>query len=145
MTNTTLAWSAIKMRDDDEKAQADQQAELGYQYNERLDDIKALKKAAFQADAKIERQRVLIDEQQAMIEKEYKRFDAQQQTLKKVLDLLVSADKKKSRLLEIAKSLLEWVDAVPADTVLPAMPGMDRDWVDTVIETEGEKDGTEND
>ena len=30
---------------------------------------------------------------------------------------------------------LDWVDAVPAETPLPAMPGFDRDWVDEVIGT----------
>lgn len=32
-------------------------------------------------------------------------------------------------LLEALEAALEWIDAVPADTVLPAMPGFDRDWV----------------
>jgi hypothetical protein len=29
---------------------------------------------------------------------------------------------------------LEWIDAVPKDTVLPAMPGFDRDWVNRLLE-----------
>jgi hypothetical protein len=28
----------------------------------------------------------------------------------------------------------EWIDAVPSDTVLPTMPGFDRDWADSVID-----------
>jgi hypothetical protein len=30
-------------------------------------------------------------------------------------------------------ALLAWVDAVPADTPLPPMPGIDRDWVNEVV------------
>lgn len=37
-------------------------------------------------------------------------------------------------LLEVAEALLEWIDSVPEDTVLPTMPGCDREWVDSVIE-----------
>jgi hypothetical protein len=41
------------------------------------------------------------------------------------------------KLLEEALALtLEWIDAVPDDTPLPAMPGFDRDWVDAVVEAE---------
>ena len=36
-------------------------------------------------------------------------------------------------LAEVATALLEWIDAVPEDTVLPSMPGVDRDWVDSVL------------
>ena len=36
--------------------------------------------------------------------------------------------------LDIAKAYREWVDAVPKDIVLPAMPGHDRDWSDKVID-----------
>lgn len=36
-------------------------------------------------------------------------------------------------LRSVATALLEWIDAVPKDTVLPAMPGIDRDWVEKVI------------
>ncbi|MBQ5183510.1 hypothetical protein B5M10_18625 [Pluralibacter gergoviae] len=31
------------------------------------------------------------------------------------------------------KAALEWIDAVPSDTVLPAMPGFDRDEVNELI------------
>jgi hypothetical protein len=34
--------------------------------------------------------------------------------------------------LEAHQAMREWIDAVPDDTVLPAMPGCDRDWLDTV-------------
>lgn len=36
-------------------------------------------------------------------------------------------------LLEVTKSALEWIDAVPSATELPAMPGFDRDWANSVI------------
>ena len=38
-------------------------------------------------------------------------------------------------LLEALKASLEWVDAVPKETALPAMPGFDRDWVNGIIAT----------
>jgi len=34
--------------------------------------------------------------------------------------------------LEAHQAMREWIDAVPDDTVLPTMPGCDRDWLDTV-------------
>jgi hypothetical protein len=34
--------------------------------------------------------------------------------------------------LEAHQAMREWIDAVPDDTMLPAMPGCDRDWLDTV-------------
>ena len=37
--------------------------------------------------------------------------------------------------LEAHQAMREWIDAVPDDTVLPAMPGCDRDWIDTVEAT----------
>ena len=40
-------------------------------------------------------------------------------------------------LLEALKAALEWIDAVPADTSLPAMPGFDRDEVNALIENAG--------
>lgn len=38
-------------------------------------------------------------------------------------------------LLNVAKSALEWIDAVPSKVVadLPTMPGFSRDWADEVI------------
>jgi len=36
-------------------------------------------------------------------------------------------------LLEALECALEWIDAVPRETVLPAMPGFDRDWVDEIV------------
>jgi len=41
--------------------------------------------------------------------------------------------KKSLELSDVAIALLEWIDAVPGDVVLPAMPGIDRDWIDNVI------------
>jgi hypothetical protein len=36
-------------------------------------------------------------------------------------------------LLEALRWTLEWIDAVPSDTVLPAMPGFDRDEVNRIL------------
>lgn len=36
-------------------------------------------------------------------------------------------------LLEALQMALEWIDAVPSDTVLPTMPGFDRDEVNNLI------------
>lgn len=48
--------------------------------------------------------------------------------------------KSKEELIRIAvdfadatESLLEWVDAVPDEVQLPAMPGVSRDWVEQVL------------
>ena len=38
-----------------------------------------------------------------------------------------------NNLREVAEAMREWIDAVPNDTVLPAMPGFDRDWADNII------------
>lgn len=37
------------------------------------------------------------------------------------------------QLLSALVAALEWIDAVPSDTVLPAMPGFDRDEVNELI------------
>ncbi|MGP9633737.1 hypothetical protein ACT3R7_11790 [Halomonas sp. AOP43-A1-21] len=37
------------------------------------------------------------------------------------------------RLLELAQAQQEWIDAVPQDTTLPAMPGYSRDCADTIV------------
>ncbi len=44
-------------------------------------------------------------------------------------DLVIAAPE----LLEALQMALEWIDAVPSDTRLPAMPGFDRDEVNNVI------------
>jgi hypothetical protein len=36
-------------------------------------------------------------------------------------------------LVALAEACLEWIDAVPKNTVLPAMPGFDRDWGNQVL------------
>ncbi|HHA1934041.1 TPA: hypothetical protein ACOEP6_002487 [Enterobacter ludwigii] len=36
-------------------------------------------------------------------------------------------------LLEALQAAMDYIDAIPRDIVLPAMPGFDRDWVDGVI------------
>ena len=38
-----------------------------------------------------------------------------------------------AELLEVIDYLLEWIDAVPQATQLPAMPGIDRDYVNDLI------------
>lgn len=37
-------------------------------------------------------------------------------------------------LAKVAEALREYIDAIPKEIELPAMPGMDRDWVDSVID-----------
>lgn len=34
---------------------------------------------------------------------------------------------------DAARALLEWIDSVPENVQLPVMPGIDRDWVDSII------------
>ena len=46
-----------------------------------------------------------------------------------------------AELRAVARAMLEWIDAVPKDTVLPAMPGFDRDWADMVIDDQWTKEG----
>ncbi|WP_262858698.1 hypothetical protein [Morganella morganii] len=43
---------------------------------------------------------------------------------------------KDKELLKVAVALREYIDALPLDVVstLPVMPGVDRDWVDEVID-----------
>lgn len=41
--------------------------------------------------------------------------------------------KTNEQLLSALVAALEWIDAVPSDTVLPAMPGFDRDEVNDLI------------
>lgn len=36
-------------------------------------------------------------------------------------------------LLKLSEMALEWIDAVPDDAQLPAMPGFDRDWADEIV------------
>ena len=52
-------------------------------------------------------------------------------------DLLADAaayyENRAKDLESVARAMREWIDAVPSTTVLPAMPGFDRDWVDSVI------------
>jgi len=37
---------------------------------------------------------------------------------------------------EVARAALDWIDTVPSETVLPAMPGFDRDWAEEVLSKE---------
>ena len=36
-------------------------------------------------------------------------------------------------MLELLDCAFEWIDAVPDETPLPAMPGFDRDWADDLM------------
>lgn len=38
------------------------------------------------------------------------------------------------QLEQVCRAMRNWIDAVPKDTVLPAMPGFDRDWADNIID-----------
>lgn len=42
--------------------------------------------------------------------------------------------KTEQELLWSLKAALEWIDAVPENIQLPAMPGFDRDWVESLID-----------
>ena len=44
--------------------------------------------------------------------------------------------KRLRELLELAKAQQEWIDAVPEETILPAMPGYDRDLADRILATD---------
>ena len=37
-------------------------------------------------------------------------------------------------LIRITLMMRDWIDAVPQDTELPAMPGFDRDWANSIID-----------
>ena len=41
--------------------------------------------------------------------------------------------KRYAELKEVAVAVREWIDAVPEETVLPTMPGYDRDWADKIL------------
>jgi hypothetical protein len=36
--------------------------------------------------------------------------------------------------IEVIETMKGWIDSVPKDTILPVMPGFDRDWVDSVLQ-----------
>lgn len=44
-------------------------------------------------------------------------------------------EKQQQDLLAVVNAMRTWIDAVPNDVVLPAMPGFDRDWMDSVIQS----------
>ncbi|WP_415912233.1 hypothetical protein [Neptuniibacter sp. QD37_11] len=50
-----------------------------------------------------------------------------------VAELELTDAAKVKLLLEVNQMQQEWIDAVPSDTVLPAMPGFDRDYVDATL------------
>jgi hypothetical protein len=43
-------------------------------------------------------------------------------------------NKRYSELKEVALAMIEWIDAVPDDVQLPAMPGFDRDWAEEILD-----------
>jgi len=53
-------------------------------------------------------------------------------------DLLADAatyyETRAKELEAVARAMREWIDAIPKETQLPAMPGFDRDWADDVID-----------
>lgn len=42
--------------------------------------------------------------------------------------------KTEQELLWALKAALDWIDSIPDDIKLPAMPGFDRDWVESLID-----------
>ena len=40
-----------------------------------------------------------------------------------------------NELLKVTLAMREYIDALPDDIVLPAMPGFDRDWADASVDT----------
>lgn len=50
----------------------------------------------------------------------------------------------KTELREALQWALEYIDAIPADAVLPAMPGFDRDYVDGLIQAAKAEEEAEN-
>lgn len=44
-------------------------------------------------------------------------------------------------LLEALELALEYIDAIPKDIVLPAMPGFDRDYVDELVQAAKDSQG----
>lgn len=56
-----------------------------------------------------------------------------------VADHIERLEREKVKLREALHATLEWIDAVPSDTVLPTMPGFDRDWMNGLLEAQKEK------
>ncbi len=40
---------------------------------------------------------------------------------------------RRDKLIDVAKSMREWIDSIPLETALPIMPSFDRNWADSVI------------
>jgi len=55
-------------------------------------------------------------------------------TFKEAADRIQSDAKIIEELRAALDAALEWIDAVPPDTPLPAMPGLDRDAIDELID-----------
>lgn len=56
--------------------------------------------------------------------------------------MITNTEQFKEELLWALKACLEWIDAIPEEVELPAMPGFDRDWVESVIDNCERKDNT---
>lgn len=54
-------------------------------------------------------------------------------TVRSILTELLSRREANAKMAEALEATLAWIDAVPADTPLPAMPGFDRDDVDAAL------------
>lgn len=46
---------------------------------------------------------------------------------------MTDLEKQFVELLTVAQAMQEYIDAIPKDIILPAMPGYDRDWSDGVL------------
>ena len=54
-------------------------------------------------------------------------------TLPEQVKLMAEGLRVLSETRAVALAMREWIDAVPDDTPLPAMPGFDRDWADEIL------------
>lgn len=52
---------------------------------------------------------------------------------------LAELERQNAELRKVAIAMRNWIDAVPKNTVLPTMPGFDRDWADAAIASAKEK------
>lgn len=49
------------------------------------------------------------------------------------LDAQVTLHRQVEELRQLGQAMLDWIDAVPKNVELPAMPGFDRDWAERVL------------
>lgn len=48
-------------------------------------------------------------------------------------ELVYTLEEKVEELQNALRALLEWIDNVPQEVVLPSMPGVDRDWIESLL------------